>query len=196
MGEAYAIYLAAAGAAISAKQAREQNKAIEKSQDIAYEQATVQQQAIANQQQQRKEQYTRQAAKLTGRATVMDESRGIGLGSPTSQLGILGIDQILARNLSAIKSNFNLSIAQSGLGYDARNVQLGAQAKNPFFSAFEGAIGGAQTGLAIRGWQESRTTETETPFDTAPKVYIASGGPPAQLAPPPDWFSQKGGYLP
>ena len=148
VGTAAIIGLTIAGAAVSAKQAQEQNKAISRSATSAERGQRIQNEQIRKAAVLERRKIESQATRVRGLIRISGAARGVGItGSIESQLlqadlaEQLGFDAIHTNQASALES------ARSRL--EAIAGDLGSRELNPILSAFSGGIQGLQTGLAI-----------------------------------------------
>lgn len=164
-----ALALTAAGAAVSAKQAQEQNKAISRSAGSAERGQRIQSEQIRKSAVLERRKIESQAARVRGLIRVSGAARGVGIsGSVESQLlqadlaERLGIDAINANRASA------LELARSRL--EAIRIDLSGREMNSVLAGFTGGLQGLQTGLSIVSAfpSESSTTIPKTPKSLRP----------------------------
>lgn len=146
--------MAAAGAAMSAKAARDRNKAIGRSITAQQQAAGVQNQQLADQTAVENMKTMRAAHQLQGRVRVAAGEAGATAGGSFAALD----------RQTAFDAGLNLAIGRQNLGnnqalvnsqYKAQATGAMSQWQNPLMAGFMGGVSGAQTGLAIGGTASS-----------------------------------------
>lgn len=139
------------GAATSAVQAREQNKAIKKSAASQRQAAAIQvgqlQDAAEVERDKRIQDQRRISARL--RVAAGESGLALGVGTPLALQNQTQAD--LDTNLGILDRNLNSQIAAVNTGAQANINALDAQQINPLLATFTGGMGGASTGLSIGG---------------------------------------------
>lgn len=147
----------------SASAARQQNRAIRRSQESAQRAASVQTRQVTQQNQVEKLRRLREAGQLRGRLRVAAGGSGFTTSGSFARIE-QQIDTDLNLNLGILENNLsnNINAIQSGLDVQTAGLQSGVS--NPLVSAFTGLLGGASTGLSIvsAGQQISRFNEGRT----------------------------------
>lgn len=161
--------LTIAGAAVSAKQAQDQNRALSRSAGSAERGQRIQSKQIREAAVLEQRKIESQAARVRGLIRVSGAARGVGIsGSVESQLlqadfdERLGIDAINANQASA------LEFARSRL--EAIGIDLSGREMNSILAGFSGGLQGLSTGLSIANTipSESSTTIPKTPKSLRP----------------------------
>ena len=163
------IGLTLASAAVSAKQAQEQNKAISRSAGSAERGQRIQSEQIRKAAVLERRKIESQAARVRGLIRVSGAARGTGIaGSLESQLLQADFDEQLS--IDAINANqaSGLEFARSRL--EAIGISLSGREMNSILAGFSGGLQGLQTGLSIVSAfpSESSTTIPKTPKSLRP----------------------------
>lgn len=132
----------------SASAARQQNRAIRRSQESAARAAQVQTRQVTQQNEVERLRRLRESAQLRGRLRVAAGGSGFTTSGSFARIE-QQIDTDLNLNLGILENNLsnNINAIESGLEVQTSNLQAGVQ--NPLVSAFTGLLGGASTGLSI-----------------------------------------------
>lgn len=140
------IALAVAGAAASAKQASDQNKAIKRSMQASRDAAAVQDGQIIDQGEVEAMKRRNEAAMIRARLRVAGAEAGTGDGG-TSLMTQAAYDEALNQNL--IDRNVINERRRLSSGLQADLTALRGRAVNGILAAFQGGLQGASTGLQI-----------------------------------------------
>ena len=135
------------GAAASASQASEQNRAIRRSGQSAIRSANVQYGQVREQGDVELLKRRAQAEQVIGKVRVAGAESGSVDGSFAALERQEAYNADLDRTI--IKRNVKSNLERVHSGLDATLTDLGARTVNPILSAFTGGIGGLQTGLSI-----------------------------------------------
>ncbi len=132
----------------SASAARQQNRAIRRSQESAREAAEVQVTQVTEQNAVERLRRLRESAQLRGRLRVAAGGSGFTTSGSFARVE-QQIDTDLNLNLGILENNLSndINAIQSGLNVQTATLQGGVS--NPLVSAFTGILGGASTGLSI-----------------------------------------------
>lgn len=132
----------------SASAARQQNRAIRRSQESAARAARVQTTQVTQQNEVERLRRLREAAQLRGRLRVAAGGSGFTTSGSFARIE-QQIDTDLNLNLGILENNLSndVNAIESGLAVQTATLQAGVQ--NSLVSAFTGLLGGAATGLSI-----------------------------------------------
>lgn len=157
-----------ASAALSAKQASDQNKAISRSMRSSRDAAAVQQKQITEQAAIEQAKNRNRAAQVRGRLRVLAAGAGTGMGGSTLAL-LRQADYDEAINEQIIETNARHQNERLRSGLDANLLSLESRVQNVLLSTLSGGLGGFNTGLSINGAIESFGEPTNsTPPELSP----------------------------
>lgn len=148
------------GGVIAGQQARERNKAIEKSQQTVGTQFREQQRQIGQRAAIHRLAITRQQHRLIGRIRVAGSQAGTTGGSTLSLIRQADFDAELNRTISDISSRNLVEAARHR--FFAQIQSLAGGIVNPTLAGLSGALGGASTGLSIQGAVSSSLNSQNT----------------------------------
>lgn len=139
-----------AGAGISAASAIQQNRAAQRAKDAAGQAAAVQSRQVAAQADLERLKTLRRSAQVRARLRLAGAEAGLGdFGSIDLLEQQNALDTSL--NLDILRQNERSLQARIGSELNVDMARLSSQYRNTILSSFEGALGGAQTGLSIAG---------------------------------------------
>jgi hypothetical protein len=148
MAEAALAIGAVAGGGLSIASAVQQNRAVRSAKAATGQANIVQRRQITDQNNLERLKILRRSAQLRGRLRVAAGEAGLGdFGS----LALLDQQNTLdtALNLDVLRTNERSLLDRAASEYRADNARLTGQLRSSLLSGFEGALGGASSGLSI-----------------------------------------------
>lgn len=147
MPVAVPIALAVVGAALTAKQAIDQNRAINKSKDANRSATELQKKQLGDAAEVARAKREREAAYTRSRISLLSGETGL---APDAYSGLFQQNQTdLGLNLGLIDQSLTNDRARADAGLAVNFADLDARKSNPLFAAFQGGLQGASTGLSI-----------------------------------------------
>lgn len=142
-----AIGLGVAGLGMSAAQAIQQNRAINKAKEANRNAADVQKKQLVDVAAVEKAKREKEAAALRGRIAALSGESGIAIDAYSGLFQQVNTD--LASNLDILTQNLTNEQARVESGLAANLAELNTRRVNPLFAGIQGGLQGAQTGLSI-----------------------------------------------
>lgn len=140
--------MAAAGAALAAQQAAEQNKAARRSAESATRAAAEQNKQLAQRASLERQKNINQSEQIMGRLRVSSADAGIGMGGTTSALTEQAAYDAALNDL-IIRRNTQNDMARVLSGLDAQVTSLKGSVHNPLIAGFAGGLQGYTAGRGI-----------------------------------------------